>query len=219
MIKCCIFDLDGTLVNSLYDIANAANSTLALLGLPVYNIEKYRQFAGNGVAKLIERILPNEYRTDEYKQKALDIFNEKYNRCCLDTTTPYIDIVETLEELKKQNIILAVVSNKPHDLVKKIINNLLPDIFDDVFGNIAGIATKPSPDLCLQVIRNHNIKACECIFTGDSDVDMLTAINAKMLPTGVSWGFRSKSELKNAGAKYIINTPKELLKILKNNNI
>ncbi|MDR1347499.1 MAG: HAD family hydrolase [Prevotellaceae bacterium] len=219
MIKCCIFDLDGTIINSLHDLVNAANSTLASFGLPVHDIEKYKQFVGNGVAKLIEQILPDEYRNDEYKYKILNVFNENYNRCCLDLTKPYAGISETLAELKKQNITLAVVSNKPDDLAKKIISNLLPDIFDDVFGNKTGIARKPSPDLCLRVMQNHNIKASDCAFIGDSDIDIFTAINAKILPVGVTWGFRSRSELKKAGAKYIVNKPGELLKILKNSDI
>ncbi|MDR1198090.1 MAG: HAD family hydrolase [Prevotellaceae bacterium] len=219
MIKCCIFDLDGTVVNSLHDLVNAANSTLASFGLPVHDIEKYKQFVGNGVAKLIEHILPDEYRNDEYMQKILNVFNENYSRCCLDFTKPYIGISETLTELKKQKITLAVVSNKPDDLAKKIISNLLPDIFDDVFGNKTGIARKPSPDLCLRVMRNHNIKASDCAFVGDSDIDIFTAVNAKILPVGVTWGFRSQSELEKAGAKHIINKPRELLKILKNSDI
>ncbi|MDR3226950.1 MAG: HAD family hydrolase, partial [Prevotellaceae bacterium] len=214
-----IFDLDGTLVNSLRDIADAANSALASLKLPIYDTEKYKQFVGNGISKLIERVLPYDYKNDEYKQKMLNIFNENYNRCCLNFTKPYNGICETLNELKKQNIILAVVSNKPDDLAKKIVNNLFPDIFDDVFGNVAGIAVKPSPALCLRIVQNHNIETCDCIFAGDSNVDMLTATNAKMLSVGVTWGFRSRKELENAGAKFIIDTPKELLNILKINKI
>ncbi|MDR1983785.1 MAG: HAD family hydrolase [Prevotellaceae bacterium] len=219
MIKCCIFDLDGTLVDSLYDLANAANMALASLGLPVHNIEKYRQFVGNGVAKLIERVLPDDYCTDNCKQKMLNAFTENYNRCCLDFTKPYNGINETLAELKKRNIILAVVSNKPDYLVKKIINSLFPDTFYDVFGNIDGIAVKPSPDLCFRVIKNHNIETCDCAFIGDSNVDILTAINANMLPIGVTWGFRNRNELEAAGAKNIISKPDELLKILKSKDI
>ncbi|MDR2652923.1 MAG: HAD family hydrolase [Prevotellaceae bacterium] len=219
MIKCCIFDLDGTLIDSLRDIANAANSTLASFGLPAHDVEKYKQFVGNGVVKLMERILPDEYRTDTYKEKILSVFSENYNRSCLDFTKPYNGIRETLTELKKQNIILAVASNKPDNLAKKIINNLLPDIFDDVFGKIADVPAKPSPDLCLRIMHNHNIEASACAFIGDSYIDVLTAINAKILPVGVTWGFRRRDELKNAGARYIINKPKELLNILKNRDV
>jgi phosphoglycolate phosphatase len=219
MIKCCIFDLDGTIINSLRDLANAANSTLASFGLPVHDIEKYKLFVGNGVAKLMEHILPDEYRTDEYKYKILNVFGENYNRCCLEFTKPYTGISETLAELKKQKITLAIVTNKPDDLAKKIINCLLPDIFDDVFGNMAGIAKKPSPDLCLQIMRNHNIEASDCVFIGDSNIDIFTAINAGILPVGVTWGFRGRNELEKAGAKYIIDKPNELLKILKNSDI
>ncbi|MDR0420410.1 MAG: HAD family hydrolase [Prevotellaceae bacterium] len=219
MIKCCIFDLDGTIADSLHDIANAANATLASFGLPVHDIEKYKQFVGSGVSKLMERILPDEYCTDEYKQKILTVFSENYSRCCLDFTKPYAGISETLAELKKQKMILAVVSNKPDNLAKKIINSLLPDIFSDVFGSMAGVNRKPSPDLCLHVMQNHNIEAVNCAFVGDSDIDIFTAINAMILPVGVTWGFRSRSELENAGAKYVISKPSELLKILKNSNI
>ncbi|MDR1552898.1 MAG: HAD family hydrolase [Prevotellaceae bacterium] len=219
MIKCCIFDLDGTLIDSLHDLANAANSTLASFGLPVHDTEKYKQFVGNGVVKLMERILPDEYRTDTYKEKIFSVFSENYSRCCLDFTKPYSGISEILEELKKQNIVLAVASNKPDDLAKKIIKNLLPDIFDDVFGKMADTSAKPSPDLCLRIMQNHSVEASACAFIGDSYVDILTAINAKILPIGVTWGFRSRDELQNAGARYIINKPKELLNILKNRDV
>jgi phosphoglycolate phosphatase len=219
MIKCCIFDLDGTLVNSLQDLADAANYALSTLGFPVHNVEKYKQFVGNGVAKLIERVLPANYCTDEYKQKMRTVFNENYNRGCLNFTKPYNDIRETLLELKKRKFILAVVTNKPDDLAKKILNNLLPNIFDGIYGNIISIPTKPAPDLCLRVVENHNIKTCNCVFIGDSDVDMLTATNACMIPIGVTWGFRNRNELETAGAKYIIDKPRELLNMLKTKSI
>jgi len=214
-IKCCIFDLDGTLVDSLQDLANATNSALVSLGFPIHDVEKYKQFIGSGVEKLIERVLPKKYCTNEYKQKMRVIFDENYNRCCVDFTKPYKGIREILTELKKHNLILAVVTNKPDDLAKKILNNLLPGIFDNIYGNTIGIPTKPSPDLCLQVVENNNIKACDCVFIGDSDVDMLTAKNAHMTSVGVTWGFRTRNELKTAGANYIIDKPIELINILK----
>jgi phosphoglycolate phosphatase len=213
MVKCCIFDLDGTLVNSLNDLANAANNALAALGFPVYDIEKYKQFIGNGVAKLIERILPDNHKTDENKQKMRKLFDEKYDKCCTDFTKPYSHIRETLTELKKRNIILAVVTNKPDETAKKILNKLLPNIFDDIFGNTNDTKPKPAPDLCFQILKTHNINADDCVFIGDSNVDMQTAANARIISIGVTWGFRSRQELEQTGANFIINTPKELLEL------
>lgn len=214
MIKCCIFDLDGTLVNSLNDIANATNFALMTLGLPAFETEKYRHFVGSGIKKLIERVLPENCCNSYYKQKMLELFNEKYNECCIQLTKPYPEIPETLAELKSHNIVLAIVTNKPDAMAKKIVSSLLPDIFSNIYGNTANIPVKPAPDLCFKILQNHGIGAQDCFFVGDSDVDMQTALNAKMLPVGVTWGFRSRNELKLAGAKHIINSPNELLGFL-----
>ena len=212
MNKGCIFDLDGTLVDSLEDLALATNRALERLGYQPYPLEKYKMFVGSGVKKLIERCLPDE--TKERQALALDYFYEEYSLCLLEHTKPYLGIEEVLKYLKQQGSILAVVTNKPDPLAKKIVSTLFENLFDEVCGQVEGILVKPDPTLVLQILDHYDLDKAKTFYIGDSDVDIYTAKNASLISIGCTWGNRSEEELVEAGACFIVHDPKEISKVV-----
>lgn len=212
--KAVVFDLDGTLINSLQDLADSTNFALQKLGYPTHQTESYRYFVGKGVAKLIEAVLPEEARNEEIEGRMRSLFDEYYDAHYLDHTLPYPSIPELIEVLKEKKFRLAVVSNKPHAFVRKMVRELFSDSFDIVFGQREGVPRKPDPAGPLEACANMGVKPEECLYLGDSGVDMLTANAAKMTAIGVTWGFRTEEELKDNGAAYIISKPDELMRLL-----
>lgn len=205
-----VFDLDGTLADTLRDLAEATNAALALSGLPGFPVEQYRMMVGNGVRKLIERATGADAPAS-LRRKVLEDFLSLYDRNCLQYTRPYDGMPEALNRLKGDGTRLLVVTNKPDAQARKIVTALFgKDLFDGVFGNCEGRRTKPDPSLTLQALESVHAKPVRSLFTGDSDVDILTAQNAGMSSAGVIWGFRSKEELRNAGAVYILHKPAEI---------
>ena len=213
MNKGCIFDLDGTLVDSLEDLALASNRALERLDYQPYPLEKYKMFVGSGVKKLIERCLP--YESKEKQALALDYFYEEYGKCLLEHTLPYPHVLDTLNDLKKRGYVLAVVTNKPDLLAKKIVKHLFDDLFDEVCGQVEGIAVKPNPTLVLQIIDHYQLDSKVSYYIGDSDVDIYTAKNATLISIGCTWGNRTESELIKAGAQFIVHDPSEIKKVVK----
>lgn len=216
MIKAVIFDLDGTLVNSLYDLADSTNYALGVMGFPAHETEKYKYFVGNGMPSLIERALPENARDRETKEKTLKIFMEYYRQHYVDKTVPYEGVKELLHSLRKMNIKLAVVSNKIQEMTSIITEKLLGDEFEIVCGKQEGYPTKPDPTLTLKVISDLGVTPQECMFVGDSGMDMLVAKNAGCTAVGVLWGFRTKDELIDNGADYTVNHPCDILKVTEN---
>lgn len=215
MIKAVIFDLDGTLLNTLEDLANACNYALKSCGFKVHNVNDYTRFVGNGRYKLIERIVPVEYKKDkEVINKVLSLFDEYYGEHMIDMTKPYDGINEMLEELKEKNIKLAVVSNKPHEFAGDVVKKYFDNKFEITYGQRENHPTKPDPKTVYEVMEYLGVNKNECIYVGDSDVDVNTAKNAQVKSVGVAWGFRGEGELKDAGADYIINKPSELMKLI-----
>ena len=212
MIKGCIFDLDGTLVDSLEDLANSTNEVLSFYGYPTHELDLYNYFVGNGVRKLVERSLPEDKKdqTDE----CLNQFYEVYNRRCLECTYVFEGIVTLLKYLKSKGLYLAVVTNKPDYLAKKICDHYFKDIFVDVIGNREDFPLKPDPTSTLSLISCLNLSKDECLFIGDSNVDIYTGQNAKMKSVGVTWGFRTRDELVEAGASYVVDFPSEIKEII-----
>lgn len=208
----CIFDLDGTLVDSIDDLANSCNLMLQHFNLPIFEMNDYRQFVGSGVKKLIERVLPKEKQN--LKEEALDIFYEIYSQNCLQYTTPYPYVIELLKKLKELNIPIAVVSNKPHHLTKHIVNTLFGNLVDVCYGQIEGIEVKPNPTLVIKACKQLGIDREVSFYIGDSDVDILTAKNAKLQSIGCTWGNRSECELINNGANFIAHDALELKEII-----
>lgn len=214
MIKAVLFDLDGTLVNSLEDLADSTNYALSELGFPIHKTDEYNYFVGDGIPKLIERALPENARTSETGKKCLDIFMARYKEHYHDKTYAYVGITELLEFLKTKGIKTAVISNKAQEMAEKVVSKLFGDIFDTVAGKRDGFPAKPDPTLTLQIIKELGVEPNDCAFIGDSGMDMAVAVNAGLLPVGVLWGFRTKYELLKNGAAYTVNNPAELIKIL-----
>ena len=216
MIKTILFDLDGTLLNTLEDLANACNYALNKFSFPTHNIEEYKKFIGNGIYKLVERAVPNNKKDKETVEKVLETFSDYYNEHMIDMTKPYDGIVDILDELRAKGIKLAVVSNKKHEFTIEIVKKYFGDRFDIVFGHRENYKAKPDPTSVLEVIEKFNILKSECIYIGDSNVDILTAKNAGVKSVGVSWGFRDREELANEGANYLTDNNIELLNIILN---
>ena len=211
MKKLFVFDLDGTLVNSLYDLGDAMNHVLKSHGMAVHEYEKYKYFVGNGTLKLVERAVSEEFRTPERIEALHKEFADNYRRCALNKTRPYEGITQLLETLKGKGAKLAVASNKPDEFTKLIVNTLFRQgLFDAVSGKQEGSPTKPAPDIMYRIMDQLGVSAEESIHSGDSDVDVLTAHNAGMECIGCTWGFRTAEELERAGADYIVDKPEEI---------
>ena len=214
MYKVVIFDLDGTLLNTIDDLANACNYALDTLSFPTHEVEEYKAFVGDGRYKLIERILPEKYRETEIINKVLALFDEYYEVHMLDMTKPYDGIIELLDNLIEMNLRLAVVSNKPHEFTIKVVKNFFNDRFKVIFGHRPNVPTKPDPATVFDVMKSFDVKPEECIYIGDSNVDIKTARNAGVKSIGVTWGFRSREELQAEGADTIVSNVSELKKII-----
>lgn len=210
-IKAIIFDLDGTLLNTIEDLADSTNFALSQCGFSLRTLEEINSFVGNGVSKLIERSVPNGKNNPKF-QACLLGFKEHYKNNMQNKTKPYEGILELLHRLKEQGIKTAVVSNKFDDAVKGLVKKYFDGLIDVAAGENEekGIRKKPFPDMVLAVIDELKIKPDEAIFVGDSDVDILTAKNSNMPCVSVSWGFRPKEFLIENGAKIIIDKPSEL---------
>ena len=218
MIKAVLFDLDGTLVNSLVDLANCVNHSLEAKGFATHNTEEFKYFVGDGIPKMIERALPKEYRNEKLVNEVKDIFLPYYAIHYADNTIAYDGMIELVSALKSQGIITAVVTNKEQNMANKVVTKLYGNVFDLVFGKRDGIPAKPDPTAALMTMEKLGVKPCECVFVGDSGVDVATAVNSGAVPVGVLWGFRKEDELIANGAKHVISKPQELLKIIEDIN-
>ncbi|MDR3551504.1 MAG: HAD family hydrolase [Clostridia bacterium] len=211
MIKACIFDLDGTLINSLEDLADSVNYALRLQGYPEHETAEFRYFVGHGAVRLIESSLPQNMRTQDNINVTYSIYRRRYTEHSLDKTRPYDGILEMLEKLREANIRLAVLSNKPDSDTRSMIEALFPHgIFDAVAGHREGLPHKPDPQGAFDVCGAAGIETSACAMLGDSEVDVMTALAAGMLPVGALWGFRDRAELEGAGARFVIESPLEL---------
>ncbi len=212
-MQAVIFDLDGTLADTLEDIAQAANYALGLHGLPELDSAKCRKLIGDGAAALVARIAPQA--DERLQQKLLDDFRTRYFAHMLDQTRPYDGIEPLLDELSQRDVPLAVLSNKPHVATTEIIVSLFPDVpFRAVVGQQPGSPHKPDPTTALQLAETIGVAAGACWLVGDTPVDMQTASNAGMRPVGVSWGLRDRAELLAHGAVAILDRPAQLLELL-----
>lgn len=211
MKKTVIFDLDGTLLNTLDDLADSTNYALAKFGYPTRTIEEVRQFVGNGVAKLIERAIP-EGKNNPNFEKCLSIFKENYAQNMYNKTAPYNGIIEMLSNLKSKGIKIAVVSNKFDLAVKELCKKYFEGFIDFAAGEneAQGIKKKPAPDTVISVLNEFNFAPKDAVYVGDSDVDIMTAKNSKMPCISVTWGFRDEKFLLENGATILINAPSEI---------
>lgn len=215
--KAAIFDMDGTLVDTLADLADSVNAMLEHYKFPARSIDEVRQFVGNGARKLMERSLPPEKSGDaNFVSDALKIYNECYRERMTNKVKPYDGIPEVLTALEKKNIPLGICTNKQSFAAVAIAEKILSPIkFQKIFGDEPGQPKKPDPTRVLEIAKNFGVQPDEVAYFGDTYVDMKTAVNAGFLPVGVTWGFRPENELRETGAKIIVHRPEEILKLIK----
>lgn len=217
MKKLVIFDLDGTLLNTIADLAGATNHALTSCGYPTHETDAYRFFVGNGINKLFERALPETERNEANIQKIRSIFIPYYNQHNADLSQPYPGIVNVLETLQAHGCRLGVASNKYQEATVKLIRQYFPQIsFLRIFGQREGIPAKPAPGVVFEIMQAANVRAEETAYIGDSCVDMQTGQNAGTQTIGVSWGFRPRTELEAYRPDFIADSPEELLDFLIN---
>ena len=213
--KAVLFDLDGTLLDTLKDIGDAANRVLAGKGFPTHELDAYRYFVGDGTAMLVNRALPGEKRNDNVIRVCLTEFLDDYGRNWNVKTKPYEGIPEMLDALNDRGLKMAILSNKPHEFTKQCATELLSNWnFDVVIGQRDGTPPKPDPAGALEVAKLLNIPPADFLYVGDSGVDMKTAVASGMFPVGVLWGFRSMEELKDNGSLELVDRPSEILSLL-----
>ena len=217
MINTLIFDMDGTILNTIDDIQIAVNVALKEKNLPLKTIDEVKLAVGNGAKKLIDRITPHG-TSHELKHEVFIIYQAYYDAHSQDFTGPYEGIIHLLTELKRQGYKLATVSNKYEHLVQELNQKVFYGLFDCAIGETHDIPIKPAPDMVYKALDHLDAKKEEALFIGDSDVDIDTAKNAGMKSVGVTWGFRTKEVLMKHQATYIINHPDELYAILEEEN-
>lgn len=208
-----IFDLDGTLLNTLGDLAAAGNYALTEQGFPAYEEDKYRYFVGNGIPKLIERILP-QGSSRELQSKTHDIFSEYYEKHKSDRTVPYRGMPELLRELKERGITAVCNTNKDYIFSEELLRSFYGDTLTEIVGAGLGYKTKPDPAAALYLCEKYKKEGCAPLYVGDSNVDMQTAFNAGITACGALWGFRGREELEALNPKYVAADADELRKII-----
>ena len=208
-----IFDLDGTILNTLEDLKESTNYALDFHGFPKRTLDEVRRFVGNGIGKLIERAVPAGTPAKE-TQRVLAPFKRHYGEHCADHTKPYEKIPEFLKAVRERGCQTAVVSNKADFAVQELCEQYFPGMFDFVVGEREGIRRKPCPDSVNEVLRTLGKTTDEAVYVGDSDVDVETAKNAGMPVIGVSWGFRGREFLEAHGAEWIADEPEDLWKFI-----
>jgi len=212
MYQAVIFDLDGTLLDTIHDLAKAGNYALMEMGLPIHNVDKYKQMVGYGKQKMIDNLLPDCCKSGA--RVADKLFDSYYNHHMLDNTKEYLGISDVLKKLKAKKIKLGVLTNKPHDFATKIVEHYFPGLFDMVFGMEKDSVVKPDPHILLNMINDLKLSNSEVLYVGDSDVDILTGKNALVDTLSVSWGFRDKKQLSALHPTYLIDEVKQLTDII-----
>jgi len=213
--KAILFDLDGTLLDTLEDIGNAVNRVLSAHQFPTHPIDAYRMFAGEGEVILVTRALPEDKRDQETLRCCLEAYRADYNRNWHVKTKPYDGVTDMLNALTERGLKRAVLSNKPHELAQRCVAKLLPNRgFDVILGQRDGVPLKPDPTAALEVVHTLDISPADCLCLGDTAVDIQMAFRAGMLPVGALWGFRTAQELRTSGAELLIERPSEVLEIL-----
>lgn len=219
MKKLAIFDLDGTLLNTIEDLGYAANHALQAHGYPTHSIASYPFFVGNGVRRLIERVLPEDARTEATIDRLLVTFKEYYNDHNTDYTKPYEGIPELLSLLSSRGVAIAVASNKYQAATEKLISHFFPTLsFIAVEGQKEGVPVKPDPSIVFEILAKAKTPKADTIYIGDSGVDMETARRACVDSVGVTWGFRPEKELVENHADTIVNSPGDIAKLIFGND-
>lgn len=215
MYKAVMFDLDGTLLDTLTDLANAANTVMESQGFPTHPIEEYRLLVGDGLVKFIERSLPPENREPALMKQCQQLMKQTYATCWAENTVPYPGIDSMLDKLSHTKMPVAILSNKPDEFLHAMVAKILPNWeFAVVRGAMPDVPIKPDPTSALDVLGRLGVAPAECLYVGDTGTDVRTALNAGMVPVGVTWGFRDAQELIEAGAKAMLDRPDDLIALL-----
>ncbi len=213
--KAVIFDLDGTLLDTLDDLADAANRVLSAHSLPVHPVASYRYFVGDGLQTLVERILPQEHRTDDMVSQVAADFKEDYGRNWQVKSRMYDGIDAMLNGLQQAGLMLSVLSNKPHEFTCACVQQMLPHWrFSPLLGARPGVPRKPDPAGALEIAALLQLDPADILYLGDTATDMKTATGAGMYPVGALWGFRTAEELNENGAAALISRPQQLLDLI-----
>lgn len=216
MKRLVIFDLDGTLLNTIADLAQSTNHALQALGYPTHQTEEYNLMVGNGINKLLERALPQEEQNEENIQRMRSYFIPHYDAHNADLSAPYPGVVKLLETLQEQGLQLAVASNKYQAATEKLVKHYFPQInFVAVLGQREGVEVKPSPVIVENILSQSGADKKDVLYVGDSGVDMQTAINAQVEACGVTWGFRSRKELASFSPAHIVDKAEEILALIR----
>lgn len=220
MIKACVFDIDGTLLNTLKSLSLAQSANMALYGYGEIDEEHTKMFVGDGYKKFIERSLQYVGDMDlEHYEEACKTYPAIFNKHCLDQVRPYEGMVEALKELKKMGIRLGVVSNKPQYGADKNIETFFErGLFQKVYGERPEVPRKPDPTMILEMLKELEVKPEECMYFGDTNTDMLTGQAAKVITIGVTWGFRDREELESFQPDNIIDHPSQIIDLIKKKN-
>lgn len=208
-----IFDLDGTLLNTIEDLADSVNAALRMYGFPCRKVDEIKSFVGNGIERLMELSIPNGVNNLQY-EKCLEYFRRHYSMNMQNKTAAYEGIMELLGQLSKENYKLAIVSNKFDKAVKELNKVYFEKYIEVAIGESEGISKKPAPDIVFKALDELGSTVDKAIYVGDSEVDIETSKNSGVLCVGVTWGFRDRKILEVKGADHIIDTPQELLKII-----
>lgn len=213
MFRLCIFDLDGTLTDTLDSLTYSVNLTLEEMGYPALERSKCRAFVGNGSRVLIEKALKASGDTTLSRiEEGMEVYDRVFDANCTYHVTPYDGIVELLQALKEKGMKLTVLSNKPHRQAVHVVEEVFgKEMFDWVQGQQEGIPRKPDPYAAIQIAEKFGVKPEECVYIGDSEVDVATGTAARMKTLGVTWGFRSVEQLKEAGASILLDRPVQIL--------
>lgn len=213
MIKAVLFDLDGTLVDTLGDLSYGVNAELSKRGYPTHPKDAFKIFAGNGIPKMVERAAPAG--TDpEILKEITDSFVKYYSVHYADYTEAYSGTAELVKAIKEKGLKVAVVTNKAQGPAELVVKKFFGDSFDLIFGQMPGIPAKPDPTAALLAMEALGVTPNECVFMGDSGVDVETGVNSGAYPVGVLWGFRDEKELTENGARSLIKTPQELVSVI-----
>ena len=209
-----IFDLDGTLLDTIDDLADAGNYVCRLHGWPTYTVEEYKRFVGNGMAKLVARFVPEEWRAPEGVAAILEEFMPYYDAHKEDKTAPYAGMPQAAAKLREEGVSIAVLSNKADQMAGPVVEHYYPGLFPLVQGALDGVPTKPDPTLLHKLMGRMGATKADTLFVGDSNVDIKTAKNGGLTSCGVLWGFRTRAELEEEGASIIVETPQELVQVV-----
>ena len=216
MYRTVIFDLDGTLLDTIGDLAAAANAVCRENGWPEYTVQAVEGMVGHGIPNLVSRFSPAEAQEPQTLERTLAQFNRVYGAHNMELTAPYAGMPELLKKLKAAGVRLAVCSNKADEFSQVIVAHYFPGIFEVIRGNLPGTPVKPDPGVARGILEKLNARPEETLMVGDSDVDIRTGHNAGLKASGVTWGIRSRENLVNAGADFLADTPAELEKLLMN---